>query len=155
MAHALGISFIDLDWYIEERTHKTIPQLFNELGEAGFRKRERDLLHEAGEFEDVVISTGGGTPCFFDNMDYMNRQGDTVFLDAQIETLYKRLKIAKHQRPILQGKKEEELKDFITTALKKRMPFYNQARYTFCADNLESHAQITGSVAQLQSLLHL
>lgn len=78
-ARAEGLEFIDLDWYIEERLHKSISELFAERGEEGFRNLERKMLHEAGEFEDVVIACGGGTPCFFDNMEYMNRQGTTIF----------------------------------------------------------------------------
>ncbi len=74
-----GLTFIDLDWYIEERYHKTIQQIFADHGEEGFREIEKNMLHEVSEFEDVIISTGGGTPCFFDNMDYMNSVGETVF----------------------------------------------------------------------------
>ena len=81
-ARAMGLAFVDLDWYIEERFHKTIRQIFSERGEDGFRELEKRMLHEAGDFEDVVISVGGGTPCFFDNMDYMNQTGETVFLDV-------------------------------------------------------------------------
>ena len=74
-ARRMDISFIDLDWYIEERFHKTVGELFTERGETGFRELERNMLHEVAEFENVVISTGGGTPCFFDNMDFMNQIG--------------------------------------------------------------------------------
>lgn len=78
-ARELNIPFIDLDWYIEERLHKSIRELFIERGEASFRELERTMLHEVAEFENVIISTGGGTPCFFDNMEYMNDNGQTVF----------------------------------------------------------------------------
>ena len=81
-ARELNIPFIDLDWYIEERFHKSIRELFIERGEASFRELERTMLHEVAEFENVIISTGGGTPCFFDNMEYMNDNGQTVFLDV-------------------------------------------------------------------------
>lgn len=74
-----NLEFIDLDWYIEERMHKTISELFAEKGEAGFRELERKMLHEVGEFENVMVACGGGTPCFYDNIDYMNSVGDTVF----------------------------------------------------------------------------
>ena len=77
-AKAAGLEFIDLDWYIEERLHKTISKIFAEQGESGFREIERKLLHEAGDFEDGLIACGGGTPCFFDNMDYMNQAGASV-----------------------------------------------------------------------------
>ena len=88
LAAEMGIPFIDLDHYIEKRYCKTIAQLFAEKGEEGFREVERRMLHEVGEFEDVIISTGGGTPCFFDNIEYMNAQGTTVYLDVPVERLH-------------------------------------------------------------------
>ena len=152
-ARELNVPFIDLDWYIEERFHKSIRELFAERGEASFRELERNMLHEVSEFEDVIISTGGGTPCFFDNMDYMNGRGQTVFLDVHPAILFNRLRVATHQRPILQGKTDEELRAFIADALEKRAPFYVQARYRFDAGHLESRRQIAGSVQQLRTLL--
>ena len=138
----LGLTFIDLDWYIEERFHKTVQQLFSERGEQGFRELEQKMLHEVAEFEDVVISAGGGTPCFFDNMDYMNACGDTVFLQVEPEVLFHRLKVAKQQRPLLANKSDEELMNFICEALQKRHPFYSQAKFLFRADELEDKSQI-------------
>ena len=155
LARELHIPFIDLDWYIEERFHKTVGELFSERGEASFRELEKNMLHEVGEFEDVVISTGGGAPCFFDNMEYMNRVGTTVFLDVDPKVLFSRLRVAKQQRPILQGKKDDELLDFIVKALEKRAPFYRQANYIYCADKLEDRSQIETSVQQLRKLLNL
>ncbi len=152
-ARELGLSFIDLDWYIESRFHKTIPQLFAERGEDGFRRVEQNMLHEVGEFEDVVVSTGGGTPCFFDNMDYMNVQGQTVFLDVDVETLFRRLRVATQQRPILRGKSEEELRVFIEKALADRSPYYTKARYRFDGNQLENREQIADSVLRLRKLL--
>lgn len=152
-ARELGLSFIDLDWYIEERFHRTISQLFAERGEEAFRRLERNMLHEVGDFENVVVSTGGGTPCFFDNMDYMNAQGQTVFLDVDEDTLFRRLRAATSQRPILQGKSEAELRTFIREALAGRMPFYGQARYRFDGSRLESLQQIDESVRRLRALL--
>ena len=152
-ARELGLSFIDLDWYIESRFHKTIPQLFAERGEDGFRRVEQNMLHEVGEFENVVISTGGGTPCFFDNMDYMNVQGQTVFLDVDVETLFRRLRVATQQRPILRGKSEEELRVFIEKALADRSSYYTKARYRFDGSQLENREQIADSVLRLRKLL--
>lgn len=154
-ARKLHLSFVDLDWYIEERFHKTIGELFTERGETGFRELERTMLHEVGAFEDVIISTGGGAPCFFDNMDFMNRNGKTVFLNVHPDVLFHRLRVAKQQRPILQGKQDEELKAFIAQALEKRAPFYTQAQYLFNAGELEDHEQIEKSVERLQGLLKL
>ena len=113
------------------------------------------MLHEVSEFEDVIVSTGGGTPCFFDNMDYMNRHGQTVFLDVHPDILFNRLRVATRQRPILQGKTDEELRSFIVEALDKRAPFYSQARYRFDAGRLESRRQIAGSVQELRALLNV
>ena len=80
LSRELGIPFYDLDWYIESRMRKTVPQIFAQKGEEGFRIIEHNMLHEVAEFEDVVISCGGGTPCFFDNMEYLNAQGETKTL---------------------------------------------------------------------------
>ena len=75
LAKLAGLSFIDLDFYIEGRYHKAVSQIFAERGEEAFREIERNMLHEVAEFEDVLISTGGGAPCFFDNMEFMNASG--------------------------------------------------------------------------------
>ena len=75
--------FYDLDWYIESRMRKKVSEIFAERGEEGFRQIERNMLHEVAEFEDVVISCGGGTPCFFDNMDYLNQQSQVVWLKVE------------------------------------------------------------------------
>ena len=130
-ARKMNVPFVDLDWYIEER------------------------FHEVAEFENVVISTGGGAPCFFDNMEFMNRVGKTVFLDVHPDVLFRRLRIAKQQRPILQGKEDDELKAFIIRALEQRAPFYTQAQYIFNADELEDRWQIETAVQRLQELLGL
>ena len=154
-ARAMGLTFVDLDWYIEERYHKTVRQIFEERGEDGFRELEKRMLHETGEFEDVVISVGGGTPCFFDNMDYMNLVGETVFLDVDVKVLFRRLKVAKQQRPLLANKTDEELVTFIVEALQKRLPFYSKAKYVFNGERLEDRRQIQQSVERLKEFLNL
>ena len=146
LAAEMGIPFIDLDHYIEKRYCKTIAQLFAEKGEEGFRDIERRMLHEVGEFEDVIISTGGGTPCFFDNIEYMNAQGTTVYLDVPVERLFIRLSIARNKRPLIKEKNDEELKAFITEQLAKRAPHYSKAQYSFRADRLEDTMQVKESV---------
>ena len=146
LAAEMGIPFIDLDHYIEKRHCKTIAQLFAEKGEEGFREIERRMLHEVGEFEDVIISTGGGTPCFFDNIEYMNAQGTTVYLDVPVERLHIRLSIEKAKRPLIKDKNDEELMAFITEQLAKRAPHYCKAQYSFRADRLEDTMQVKESV---------
>ena len=154
-AREMNLSFVDQDWYIEERFHKTVQEIFAERGEQGFRELERQMLHEIAEFENVVISTGGGAPCFYDNMDFMNQKGDTVFLNVTPEVLFSRLKVASQNRPILRGKSNEELKAFIAKTLEKRAPFYSKAKYIFNADELEDIYQIKSSVNKLKELLGL
>lgn len=155
LARNLGLTFVDLDWYVEERFHKTVRQIFEERGEDGFRDVEKRMLHEVGDFENVVISVGGGTPCFFDNMDYMNGAGETVFLDVDVDVLFRRLRVAKQQRPLLAEKTDEELKTFIVEALQKRLPFYTKAKYVFNGELLEDRHQILQSVERLKDLLKL
>lgn len=154
-AREMNLSFVDQDWYIEERFHKTVQEIFAERGEQGFRELERQMLHEIAEFENVVISTGGGAPCFYDNMEFMNQKGETVFLNVAPDVLFSRLKIASQNRPILRGKTNEELKAFIAKALDKRAPFYSKAKYIFNADELEDIYQIKSSVNKLKELLGL
>ena len=150
-----GMMFYDLDWYIESRMHKSVPQLFSERGEEAFRKIEYNMLHEVAEFEDVIISCGGGTPCFFDNIDYLNRQGDVVYLKATPETLYKHLLMAKVERPLLKGKSPDELIAYITQHLKEREPFYSRARHTIDVTVLDEYDKIKVTVQQLKDMLHL
>ena len=154
-ARSMGLTFIDLDWYIEERFHKTVRQIFAERSEEGFRELEKRMLHEVADFEDVVIATGGGTPCFYDNVEYMNRKGETVFLDVSQEVLFRRLKVAKQQRPLLAQKNDEELRVFIADALGKRLPHYSKAKHVFRADELEDKQQIQHSVDALKKQLKL
>ncbi|MDO9615659.1 MAG: shikimate kinase, partial [Bacteroidota bacterium] len=75
LAAELSLTFIDLDTFLEEKYFRTIPQIFQEEGEAGFRKKEQNVLHEVSAFDDVIVATGGGAPCFFDNMEVMNNTG--------------------------------------------------------------------------------
>ncbi len=155
LAQSLGLPFYDLDWYIEERYHHTIPQLFEEHGESGFREIERNVLHEVAEFENIVLSSGGGTPCFFDNMDYMNRQARTVYLKASPDVLFKHLRMGKVERPLLKDKTDEEMKQYIRDSLAVREPFYNKARYVLDVDLLENYEKIKDSVRLLRELLNV
>lgn len=150
LARELGLQFIDLDHYIENRYRSTVSQLFAERGEEAFRQIERNMLHEVAEFEDVIIATGGGTPCFFDNMDYMNGQGTTVFLEASVDTIHTRLTIARTQRPLVAQKTSDELRDYIIQMLELREPYYSRAHHTFCANRLENICQVEESVKQFK-----
>ncbi|WP_297099252.1 shikimate kinase [uncultured Draconibacterium sp.] len=129
LSEHMGVQFVDMDDYIEERNCKTVPQIFADHGEDGFRERERKALEELAEFTDIIIATGGGAPCFFDNIDLMNKTGKTVFLNIDPAILADRLMNSKTERPLIKGKSREELVAFIDETLKKRKQFYSQAQF--------------------------
>ncbi|MBQ4295421.1 MAG: shikimate kinase [Prevotella sp.] len=153
LSRELGIPFYDLDWYIESRMRKTVPQIFAQKGEEGFRIIEHNMLHEVAEFEDVIISCGGGTPCFFDNMEYLNSQGETIYLKATPEVLHKHLRMGKTIRPLLLDKSPEEMLLFIREQLQHREPFYLKARHTLDVNLLDSYEKINISVARIRKML--
>lgn len=150
-----GMMFYDLDWYIESRMRKSVSAIFAEKGEEAFRQMEYNMLHEVAEFEDVIISCGGGTPCFFDNIDYLNRQGEVVYLKATPEVLYRHLLMAKVERPLLKDKTSEELIAYITQHLKEREPYYSKARHTLDVTLLDNYDKIKISVDKLRQMLNL
>lgn len=129
LAARLGYEFIDLDTVLEEQVGKTISEYFTEHGEAAFRRLESDVLKQYPYPEKAVISTGGGLPCFFDHMDWMNTHGQTLYIKLSPKTLADRLENARVIRPVLQGRKGDELIDFIEGKLQEREGFYNQATH--------------------------
>ena len=153
LALNLGMQFYDLDWYIEMRYHTTVAKLFEQRGEAGFRELERNMLHEVAEFDDVVLSCGGGTPCFFDNMDYMNGQAETVYLKARPEVLAQHLKMGKVVRPLILGKTDDELLQYIKDSLEVREPFYQKAKHTLDVSLLDNYEKIKISGRLLKQTL--
>ncbi len=153
LAKALALPFYDLDWYISNRMRQTVKEIFDSRGEDGFRRIERTMLHEVAEFEDVVISCGGGTPCFFDNMESLNQQGQTVYLKATPDVLMAHLRMGKGVRPLLLGKTEDEKRAYITEQLSLREPYYSKAQYTLCVDQMKTYEDIDTHAERLQTLL--
>ena len=151
LAKRRGQMFYDLDWYIEERFRKRVPQIFAEEGEEAFRKKERNMLHEVAEFENVVVSCGGGTPCFFDNIDYMNQAAEVIYLKASPETILSHLKISKGKRPLLEGMSPEELQAFVTDQIQTREDFYLRARHVVDVDVLDSAEKINRLVELIET----
>ena len=149
LARKLNLQFIDMDLFIENRYHKSISVIFEEKGEDGFREIERKALHEIIDFENVVISTGGGLPCFFDNMEVMNQVGTTIYLKVSVEELTERLRTGKQQRPLIKDKTQEEVKDYITENLAKREEFYNRATFIFETDDLFASENFRTKIEQL------
>jgi shikimate kinase len=134
LAQCLGRTFIDTDQFIESRYRQKVPELFVEKGEEVFRQIEQRVLQEVAAFEEVVISTGGGTPCFSDNMAQMNRWGITIYLHLPVPELVRRLMACKQERPLGRGKTPEELEPFIAHHLQQRDRWYNQAQIILPAE---------------------
>ena len=155
LAKALGIPFYDLDWYIETRMRKSVKQLFDERGEEGFRQIEHNMLHEVAEFENVVISCGGGTPCFFDNMDYLNQQAETVYLQATPDVLHQHLKMGKGVRPLLLNKTPEEVDAYIKEQLQYREQFYLKAKHILDVNLMDSYEKIDAHIDKLRKMLNV
>ncbi len=155
LSRLTGLRFIDLDNYIETRFHARVKDIFAERGETGFRLLEQKMLREVGEFCDVIVACGGGTPCFFDNMEYMNGAGTTVLLDTSLDKLHTRLMRGRHKRPLIADKGDEELREFIVKALAERMPHYSKAAHRFKSDMLESEAEADDTARRFIALFNL
>ena len=153
LAKEMNLSFIDLDLYIEGRYHRSIRQLFAERGEEAFRDIEKRLLHEVAEFEDVLVSTGGGTPCFFDNMEFMNMAGTTIYLKVSVDELASRLESCKQTRPVLQNRSGEELRSFIKENLEARTAYYEKANIIYDAEQMMTEADVQAITENLKDLI--
>ena len=127
LAGLLNRPFFDLDQMLEAGEGETISTIFAEKGEAAFRDLERKYLHTLENQAPAVVATGGGTPCFFDNMDWMKAHGTTVYLKTPIEVLFERLRHEQAGRPLLAGLSDEALRDFIEQKLSERERWYRQA----------------------------
>src|ERR1700754_756988 len=129
LAAKLGYEFIDLDHVLEAKAGMSIAEYFSSFGEDAFRKLESDVLKQTEYPENVVVSTGGGLPCFFDNMQWMNANGKTLYIQLSPKTLAERLEKGKAKRPLLQDKHGDDLINFIAAKLAEREGFYEQATY--------------------------
>lgn len=132
----LGWQFVDLDKMIEENENMRISEIFEKHGEPYFRVLENKYLKELTTLNNVVVAAGGGTPCFYNNMQLMNSLGETYYLRAKIETIIPRLAVEVNARPLLRGKTKNELPAFFTEQLKQREPFYLQAAHVVEAEKL-------------------
>ena len=149
LAKKLGLSFIDMDLFIENRYRKSISLIFKEHGEDKFREIEHKVLEEIVGFENTVISTGGGLPCYFNNMELMNGHGTTIYLKASPDELASRLKNSKDNRPLIKDKAPTELKEFIREGLNKRETYYQKAALAISVENLNSRKEIEAKVDEL------
>ncbi|ULQ56732.1 shikimate kinase [Flavihumibacter rivuli] len=137
LAERLGVPFFDLDDVIVRQEGKAITEIFAENGEEYFRLLEKNVLESLSEVnEEVIISCGGGTPCFYGNIDYMREKGKVVWLNTDSNTLVARLLKEKMKRPLLRQIPDEELKAFIVKKLHDRKLYYEQAHITVPEDQL-------------------
>jgi shikimate kinase len=130
IAEKLNYQFIDLDEAISQQQGKSINELFDEFGEEGFRKIEQQLLVNTIFLTETVIACGGGTPCYSDNMDFLLRNGKTIYLDVDEAILLERMLNNTAERPLFKGKTKEEIATHINTLLNVRKEFYERANIT-------------------------
>lgn len=130
LANLLGYTFIDMDTFIEQQESSTIAQLFETKGEEYFRKIENQYLKKLLQKENVVVATGGGAPCFHNNMELMNKHSTTVYLKLTPKAFVSRVYDPNTERPLLKGKNKAELETFFGQKLAIREPFYKQAKHT-------------------------
>lgn len=137
IASRIGYEQCDTDDLFEEKYRICVNDFFEKYGEDYFRKFESEILKKTEEMHNVVVSTGGGTPCFFDNMQWMNENGTTVFVKISPATACNRIKTAKRKRPLVYGKDEDKLTQFIENHYNSRLPFYEQAHITVKGENFD------------------
>jgi shikimate kinase len=130
LAAKLKYDFIDLDKLIESDYKQSIPEIFATKGEKEFRAMEHNTLKRVIEKNNVVVACGGGTPCYYDNMELMRNNGVTVYIKMSVDALVDRLTNAKEKRPLIENKTAPELRSFIKRQLEKREDIYHKAQYT-------------------------
>ena len=130
------LHFFDLDTEIEEYTGFTIAGLFEQYGETYFREQERERLRHFEKEDHFILSTGGGTPCFYDNMQWMKAHGLTIYLETPLQVLKERLMKEKAHRPLVKPLNEQELEDFIENSIQKREIYYKQAHIILSTESV-------------------
>jgi shikimate kinase len=134
-----NFKIFDLDTEISKQNNRSITEIFKEKGEIFFRKTEKEVLEKILSSEkNIILSLGGGTPCYYNNIDSINEKTISVFLKTNVKTLAQRLSSEKDKRPLIQNISNEDLPEFIAKHLFERNPFYNQAKITINTDNLST-----------------
>lgn len=128
LAAEKGMEFLDLDRAFEERYHYTVPRFFNQFGEKAFRQLETQLLHTTADLDNVVIATGGGTPCHSGNMDFILEHGTAVYIRMGVDDIVERALRSRNPRPKLHGLPEAELRPIIEAQMKEREGVYLRAQ---------------------------
>ena len=136
LAKYINYNFIDLDNFIEKKHQQSIAQIFTEKGEAYFREIEKQALDNTFVLSKTVISLGGGTPCFFENLNRINQHGISIYFKANADILSSRLTKNKGKRPLIEKKTHDEIKEYVDKLLGIRDVFYKQAQLTCDATNI-------------------
>lgn len=135
LAKLLDWKFVDLDECIQKEAAKTIPEIFVDEGEDGFRELERKVLRKSFKLKNAIVATGGGAPCFFDNMAAIREHGMSVYLRCSTDYLRKKLKSSKRERPLVKGKSADELEAYIRQMLQAREDYYLRADHVISWEN--------------------
>jgi shikimate kinase len=130
------LPYYDLDEVIVEAEEMAIADIFSSKGEDYFREKESQLLRELSQEENFLISCGGGTPCFQENMDFMNEHGTTIWINPSVEAMVERLQRKKFKRPLIAGLEDEDLVGFVEKKMAERLPFYQQSKHIITSDNI-------------------
>lgn len=147
IAAATNLNWMDLDAEIEKENSMTIKEIFETEGEAYFRLLEQKALHTLALYNNIIIATGGGTPCFFNNMDWMNAHGRTIFINEPINILIQRLQSEKAKRPLISNLSNQALHQSLTERLESRMDFYSKAQHTIVG----SQATVANFIALIEA----
>ena len=150
LSNQYNMNWIDLDAAIEKANNQTIETIFATKGEDFFREQEKELLRTTEKEENIIVATGGGTPCFHNNMQWMNEHGATIWIDEKIDILVSRLIREKSHRPLIRDLNENELKHFLSTQLKNRTQFYKQATFHLNSNNIA-----TFNPSEIATIKHL
>ena len=150
LAKSLNLSFYDLDEEIESHYKMSVSAIFQKYDEACFRKLETSVLESFPNKDNFVLSCGGGTPCFSENMAFMNSIGTTIYIKLSADELLERISSSYHKRPLTEGKSDEELASYVDAMLKKREPFYSMAKITVDASGTDKETLVEKILLVLQ-----
>ncbi len=137
LSSKLNIPSFHLDEELEKTEGKTVAEIFTKNGENYFRQKETEALKSFANKDDFILSTGGGAPCFFDNMEWMNKHGITIWIDVPLEIIASRLKKEKSHRPLIASVEDDNLENFLAQMREKRKHFYSKAQH-----------QLTGNIGE-------
>ena len=153
LSSKLGFKNIDLDNEISSELGLSIPEIFQKKGELFFRKKEKEVLERIlNTQEDVVLSLGGGTPCYYDNIDVINERSVSVYLAANVSTLVKNLLQEKGERPLIAGIKDEELSNFVGQHLMERNRYYSKAKMVVMVNDWDLDRIVNDILAGIEKL---